>query len=127
MDSLGSSDPGCLLKAKLVGLGSGGSFRHSPPRMSGSETSSVSPITTPAPHSLLASESAAGAVGESLGAQSPAARAQDKFNSNRSIGAGGILVPGPRKSLGQDLAPSSDSFADAAEAVLALSTLWDAG
>lgn len=49
--------------------------------------------------------------------QSPATRAQDKFHSNRSIEAGGSLVPGPCNLLARAWLPGSDSSAGAAQAV----------
>lgn len=50
-------------------------------------------------------------MGERLGAQSQAPKAQDKFNSNRSVGPGGNLVPGLRGLLARAWSPASDSCA----------------
>lgn len=77
--------------------------------MSGSETSTGSPAATPAPIPFWPPDEAAGSVREKLGAQSRAARAQDKFNSNRSVGAGGNVLPGLRGLLARAWPPGSDS------------------
>lgn len=90
------------------------------PNMSGSATSNVSPTTIPPPCPPGLGKRLLGAVGERLGVQSRVARAQDKFNSNRSAGAGGNLVPGPRNLLARAWSPGSDASADAAEAIPAV-------
>lgn len=83
------------------------------PKMSGFETS-VSPTTAPARIlSLLASGER---WGERLGAQNPATRGPDEFHSNRSIGAGRSLVPGPRNLLASAWIPGSDPSAGVAQA-----------
>lgn len=97
-------------QAGLARLGCGGSCRRSPPRRClGSETCTVSPAGAPAPIPARPPDEAAGSVGEKLGAQSRAARAQDKFASNRSVGAGASLLPGLRSLLARAWPPGSDS------------------
>lgn len=97
-------------QAGLARLGCGGSWRRSPPRRClGWETCTVSPAATPAPIPARPPDEAAGSVGEKLGAQSRAARAQDKFASNRSVGAGASLLPGLRSLLARAWPPGSDS------------------
>lgn len=98
-------------QAKLVWLGRGGSFWHSPSqRCLGLKLLSLPPSPLPA---FFPSWPPERDEGEKLGAQNPATRGPDEFHSNRSIGAGRSLVPGPRNLLASAWTPGSDPSAGA--------------